>query len=134
MIVKQTHPSMGFKIIYYSWWLVLVHTKTHHLPNHGNFYVGGTLLVHGCVFKSPPFLVGGYSIGYSKKTWYFHEKWIEGPDLGKGRRSHSLGIVRYSLQEYVVAVGGYGGSYLNDVEIMSVEATAWVAGKLSIVS
>ena len=78
------------------------------------------------------FLVGGYSDGYSKKSWFYNGKWIEGPDLERERQSLSLGIVRDSvtLHEYVVAAGGYDGSYLNDVEILGVQENKWEPGKL----
>ena len=92
--------------------------------------------------ETTSFLVGGFTGGwtgdYSKRTWYYNGKWIEGPDLEKVRSGHSLGIVRdyATLQEYVVAAGGIGGSgayygsYLNDVEILGVQENKWEPGKL----
>ena len=81
-------------------------------------------------------LVGGYGSGdYSKRTWYYDGNWHIGPNLGKARRSHSLGIVRDPVtnQDYLVVAGGYDGSFLNDlndVEILSVTGTAWETGNL----
>ena len=68
----------------------------------------------------------------SKKTWYYDEKWHIGPDLQKGRTDHSVGIVRDSVtdQVYLVVAGGWDGSILNDVEILSVTGTAWEPGNL----
>ena len=82
-------------------------------------------------------LVGGYRSGhgqlaYSKMTWFYDGKWIEGPDLQKGRHAHSVGIIRDSvtLHEYVVAAGGENGFHLNDVEILDAQENKWEPGKL----
>ena len=82
--------------------------------------------------ETTSFLVGGYSGGNSKRTWYYNGNWIEGPNLHKGRYGHSVGIVRDPVtdQVYVVAVGGYAGSYLNDVEILDVQENKWEPGNL----
>ena len=80
------------------------------------------------------FLVGGVdeNNGWSKRTWYYNMKWIEGPNLQKGRFGHSLGIIRDSvtLHEYVVAAGGYGESDLNDVEVLDIQENKWEQCKL----
>ena len=80
-------------------------------------------------------LVGGWASwsDYSKRTWYYDEKWHIGPDLQKARSGHSLGILRDSVtdQVYLVVAGGWdGSSTLNDVEILSITGTAWAPGKL----
>ena len=77
-------------------------------------------------------LAGGYGYdGYSKGTWYYNGDWIDGPDLQKGRRGHSVGIVRDPFTTYVVVAGGYDGTYLNDVEILDVKQNKWwETGKL----
>ena len=53
-------------------------------------------------------------------------------DLQKARNGHSVGIIRDQVtnQIYIVVAGGYDGSYLNDVEILSVTGNAWEPGNL----
>ena len=82
--------------------------------------------------ETTSFLVGGYSGGNSKRTWYYNGNWIEGPNLHKGRYGHSVGIVRDPVtdQVYVVVAGGNSFIPINDVEILSVTGTAWESGKL----
>ena len=84
--------------------------------------------------ETTSFLVSGGnndSWTYSKRTWFYNGKWIDGPDLEKGSRGLSLGIIRDSvtLHEYVVAAGGYDGFILNNaVEIMDVQENKWEPG------
>ena len=82
--------------------------------------------------KTTSFLVGGYSGDYSKRTWFYDGKWIEGPNLEKGRMHLSLGIIRDSVtfHKYVVAAGGSDGKNLNDVEILDVQENKWKPGNL----
>ena len=85
--------------------------------------------------ETTSFLVGGGerdSMTFSKRTWFYNGKWIDGPDLEKGNRGLSLGIIRDSvtLHEYVVAAGGYDGVILNNVEIMDVQENKWEPGNL----
>ena len=78
-------------------------------------------------------LAGGYTGSASKRTWYYDGNWIDGPDLEKGRSSHSVGIIRDSvtLHEYVIATGGYSlNDVLNDVEILDLQENKWEPGKL----
>ena len=72
---------------------------------------------------------------YSKRTWFYDGKWIEGPNLRKGRVDFSFGIIRDPVtdQVYIVVTGGHGddGTFVSsDVEILSVTGTAWETGKL----
>ena len=82
--------------------------------------------------QSTSFLVGGRtgSGGYSKRTWYYNGKWIDGPDLLKARAGHSVGIIRDSVtdQVYIVAAGGI--PYTNDVEILDLQENKWEPGNL----
>ena len=82
--------------------------------------------------KTTSFLAGGYSGDYSKRTWFYDGKWIEGPNLEKGRMHLSLGIIRdfVTFHEYVVAAGGSDGKNLNDVEILDVQENKWKPGNL----
>ena len=80
-------------------------------------------------------LVGGYDVGNldcSKRTWYYDGKWLDGPDLQKGRYGHSVGIIRDSVtdQVYVVTAGGYNYDHftLTDVEILDLKENKWEAG------
>ena len=79
------------------------------------------------------FLVGGNIEGVSsQKSWFYDKKWINGPDLKKGRYGHSVGIVRDPVTDhvYVVAAGGSDGFFTNDVEILDVQENKWEPGNL----
>ena len=55
-------------------------------------------------------LIGGNS--WSSETHFYEEKkgWRSGPNLKKGRRGHTAGVLtdRVSTKTYIVAVGGHG--------------------------
>ena len=83
--------------------------------------------------QSTSILVGGKGNGgRSKRTWYYNGKWLEGPDLEIARNILSVGIVRdpVTLQEYVVAAGGFDGTTLNKVEIMDLQENKWETGNI----
>ena len=69
---------------------------------------------------------------YSKKTWYYDGKWLEGPDLEKARNSLSVGIIRDSVtdQVYLVVAGGITWESINDVDIIDLQENKWEQGKL----
>ena len=86
--------------------------------------------------ETTSFLVGGgerNSMTFSKRTWFYNGKWIDGPDLEKGNRGLSLGIIRDSvtLREYVVAAGGvHDDIHLNDVKVLDIQENKWEQCKL----
>ena len=83
--------------------------------------------------ETTSFLVGGFNFFNSKRSWFYNENWIDGPDLEIARFGLSLGIIRDSvtLREYVVAAGGvHDDSYLNDVEVLDIQENKWEQCKL----
>ena len=76
----------------------------------------------------------------SAKTWFYLHlsgQWIDGPDLLQAREEHSVGLITddtASHKTFIVVTGGTGGSpirTLDSVEILDIEGTAWILGKLS---
>ena len=67
------------------------------------------------------FLAGGFSNGYSSKTFmYRNSKWMPMADMPTARRGLACGTLRGKEDEAVVKVvtiGGRDGSYLSNVEI-----------------
>ena len=83
--------------------------------------------------ETTSFLVGGFNFLNSKRSWFYNENWIDGPDLEIARFGLSLGIIRDSvtLYEYVVAAGGADGSnLLNHLEILDLQENKWKPGNL----
>ena len=80
-------------------------------------------------------LIGGYDGNYLAKTFYYHvekpDEWIPGPELKQARRMHAagLGMDRATNDPYIAVTGGYGGSYLDSVELLYEGETEWQAGK-----
>ena len=77
-------------------------------------------------------LIGGYSNGYASRTHFYEEKkgWRPGPNLKKGRRFHTAGVLtdRVSTKQYIVAVGGWlAGSSLEYLEFPG--TNDWMKGK-----
>ena len=82
-------------------------------------------------------MIGGVqnSTSYSPDTFYFNtdnEKWIEGPTLKAGRRSHSCGKIKshsHSSEFNVIVAGGWNGDdAMTSVEILDVGSSEWRLG------
>ena len=92
-----------------------------------------TLYGHSMVAinTSMAMIIGGYSNGYSDKTFYFNPMeqpfiWTDGPPLMQARYFHASAL----LGQYVVTAGGSGGG--SSVEILDLNSSPhqWTQGKL----
>ncbi len=81
-------------------------------------------------------LIGGWqnSTPASGETLIFNSRsrdWSEGPSLNVGRRHHSCGRIRQSLDSHhfsIIVVGGYDRESLTSVEYFDSNAKEWQAG------
>ena len=82
-------------------------------------------------------LIGGYTPWHVlSKTWFYSDltgKWKDGPDLLQARYDHSVGFITdpVTQETFIVVTGGNDDhtNYLDSVEILNKEGTAWISGK-----